>query len=174
VRFDIPSEVGRAVEKRPQIRLSFAKHLGEHPDLIRLAETRVDEALTGRPQVESTHLLLAARGSRDPLVKGQILRLSAQRGERNDQFTTTACFLSMASPTLEQGLAMATAKRPSRVVVQPHLLLPGKLSLSLADKVAAIAERVPQVEWVSCEPLGPAPCLAQFALDLAWDAYQTT
>jgi sirohydrochlorin cobaltochelatase len=171
VRFDIPCEVGRSLTDLSSMSVCFTEHLGGHPQLIDIADLRVAEALSGRPAVESTALVLVARGSRDPLVRGEILRFAEMR-RIEDQMKISPCFLAMASPSFEETLDQVISENPARVVVQPHLLLPGRLLLRIHRLVSAMAERFPQIEWITAGSLGPDPRLAKCALELALDGFE--
>jgi sirohydrochlorin ferrochelatase len=171
VRYDIPREVRRSVAKLSNMIVCFTGHLGAHPRMIDIADQRVSEALAGLHQtVGSTEFVLAARGSRDPLVRGEILRLAEIRQGSGQVGEVTPCFLAMNHPTLDEGVQTAISKSPTRIVIQPHLLFPGRLLRQIYARVAEMARRNPQIEWVEVGPLGPDVRLVDCALDLAHDA----
>lgn len=167
VRYDIPCEVGRALAKLSNMAVCFTEHLGAHPTLVDVADSRLAEALAGRSLADGpTEYVLVARGSRDPLVRGEIVRWAASR--RNEEFT--ACFLAMTRPTFEIGLRTALSRSPVRIVVQPHLLYPGRLLQRIRMTLQRMAGEVPNVEWVQVDSLGPDGRLADCVLDLAIEA----
>jgi len=171
VQSDIPREVGRSLTKLSNMLVCFTEHLGAHPRLMDIADSRLTEALAGRPTaLEQTEFVLVARGSHDPLVRGEIVRLAGMRGEREGAGHFTACFLAMAEPTFEEGLQRAASRNPNRIVVQPHLLYPGRLLAQIHGRVAEMTQQYPQIEWVSTEALGPDPRLVECTLDLALNA----
>ncbi len=171
VRHDIPCEVGRFLAKTTRMDVSFTEHLGAHPRMLELAECRLHEALERRgPSGSPTEYLLVARGSRDPLVRGEILRVAQCRKIHGERGNFEVCFLAINQPTLEQGLEIVLAKSPSRVVVQPHLLYPGRLLHRIQTRVSESSRRNPHIEWILTDTLGPDPCLAEWVLDLASEA----
>lgn len=167
VRHDIPDQVRRALKRLPGVSVTFADHLGSHPGLAALAEDRLRQALCGRGQVRRGALVLAARGSRDRLVKHEILRLAQVRRDFDGGGKVSACFLAMAEPSFDETLQHVASTSPDRIIVQPHLLLPGRLSERVESTVHDMAAEHPQIEWVAVAPLGPDPRLARFALELA-------
>lgn len=171
VRYDIPCEVGRALAKLSNMFVCFTNHLGDHPTLIDLADSRLNEALAGRSAARGpTQYLLVARGSRDPLVRGEIVRWAARRRIGYDEEGFNPCFLAMTRPTFETGLRTALSRSPARIVVQPHLLYPGRLLQRIRTTVQQMAVDTPHVEWVEVGPLGPDGRLADCVLDLAVEA----
>ncbi len=171
VRYDIPGEVGRFLAKTTCMDVSFTEHLGAHPRMLELAECRLHEALEGRePSAGPTEYVLVARGSRDPLVRGEILRVAECRKIHGERGNFEVCFLAINQPTLEQGLEIVLAKSPSRIVVQPHLLYPGTLLHKIQTRVAELNRRNPHIEWILTGALGPDPCLVDWVLDLASEA----
>ncbi len=171
VRYDIPSEVGQSLAKLSKMLVCFTKHLGDHPTLVEMADSRLDEAMADHPtNVRSTEHLLVARGSRDPLVRGEVFCWAASRRYRETGADFKPCFLAMTQPTFEEGLQSAVSKAPDRIVVQPHLLYPGRLLRQGYERVAEMADQTPHIEWVSTRALAPDPRLVECALDLASQA----
>ncbi len=169
VSYDIPGEVGRCLAKLSNMAVCFTKHLGQHPRLVDIAESRLDEALDGLSTMPgSTEYVLVARGSRDPLVRGEVLRWVEGRKAGDGEFS--ACFVAMTQPTLEDGLQRAISRSPTRIVVQPHLLFPGRLLQQIHARVAELGSRFPHVEWVSAGALGPDARLVDCVLDFADEA----
>ncbi len=173
VRYDIPREVSRAVAKLSSMTVCFTNHLGTHPALTNIADSRLEEALAERPPAEgSTQYVLVARGSRDPLVRGEVIRWASSRRIGYDADGFTPCFLAMTRPTFETGLRTALSKSPSRIVVQPHLLYPGRLLQRIHTTLQQLAASTPRVEWVPVDSLGPDVRLVDCILQLAIDALE--
>lgn len=169
VRYDIPCEVGRSLAKLSNMFVSFADHLGAHPAISDIADSRLQEAMNGRAGNTTTEYLLVARGSRDPLVRGGILRWAENR-RMTLGGPFKPCFLAMNQPIFEDGLKDALAKNPERIVVQPYLLYAGRLLQRIQTTVSNMALKNPRIDWVVAGPLGPDDRLLDFALELAVDA----
>ena len=168
VRYDIPCEVGKSLAKMSNMFVSFARHVGSHPSLIDIAHSRLVEALAGRPlSLGGTEHILVARGSRDPLVRGEVLCLVRDRKTAGNGEGFRVCFLAMGNPTFEEGLSAALSNNPVRIIVQPHLLYPGRLLERVNSTVADLATANPHIEWVTTGALGPDARLVDCVVDLA-------
>lgn len=168
VRHDIPSLVGRSLARLSNMFVCFTEHLGSHPQMVAIADSRLAEALDGLPaRPGRTKYVLVARGSRDPLVRGEFFRWVASRRFEDDGAGFLPCFLSMAQPTLEDGLQTAMEGEPGRIVVQPHLLFPGRLVERIHTRAEELRRKFPHVGWVTAGALGPDPRLADCVVDLA-------
>lgn len=171
VRYDIPCEVGRCLARMSDMRVAFSDHMGSHPEIMNLSRIRLDEVVGCFPgNAGRTEHLFVARGSRDPLVRGEILRLAALKrtGEKSGRFT--ACFLGMSRPSMETELQIALSHNPERIVVQPHLLFPGRLYRHICERIADLNCIAPHAEWATAHPLGPDDRLIDCVLDLAANA----
>ena len=173
VRYDIPCEVGRCLAEMSDIRVVFSDHLGSHPEIMNLSRIRIDEALGGQCERSGrTEYLLVARGSSDPLVRGEILRVAAAKRTGDDHRGFEPCFLGMTQPSMETAIQIALSRNPDRIIVQPHLLFPGRLYRHVCRRVEDLAGIPPRLEWVTAGPLGPDGRLVDCILDLAWYALE--
>ena len=169
VRYDIPCEVGRALARMSNMLVSFAEHLGTHPAMGEIADSRLRQAMTGQPESRLTEYLLVARGSRDPLVRGGILHWAKNRQLALERQLET-CFLAMTQPTFDDALKKVLSRNPQRIVVQPYLLYPGRLLHRIHSTVADMAAQNPHIDWVVAGALGPDDRIIDFAIELALDA----
>ena len=171
VRYDIPCEVGKSLAKMSNMSVCFTDHLGPHPVLSDIADSRLHEALSNYgPASGPIEHILVARGSRDPLVRGGILSLGESRQASSGGSRCTPCFLAMAEPTFEDVLRMVVSREPARVVVQPHLLYPGRLLNRIKSTVEQMSVQHPHIEWVVVNALGPDARLIDAVIDLAVEA----
>jgi sirohydrochlorin ferrochelatase len=167
VRHDIPNQVRQAMKSLPRMSVVFANHLGSHAGLVDLAEERLKQAVGGRVPARCCALVLVARGSRDLAVRDEIVRLARLRRERNGTDEVYASFLAMCEPSFGEVVDHAAVANWERVVVQPHLLLPGQLTGRLEAGIRDMSAKFPQIEWITTSSLGPDARLADFGLDLA-------
>lgn len=170
VQHDIPNQVHQALKRLPRMSVAFANHLGSHAGLVELAEERLDRAVGGRARARGCALVLVARGSRDPAARDEIVRLARLRRELNGMGEVFASFLAMSEPSFGAVLDRAALANWDRVVVQPHLLLPGQLTRRVEARIRDMSARYSQTEWIIASPLGPDARLAVMALDLATEA----
>ena len=83
------------------------------------------------------------------------------RGEQTPVGHVEIGYIAMSGPSVDEVLARAAAGSFRRVVVQPHLLFDGQLLIELRQKIAQIADRNREQQWIVAEHLGPHPLLAQ-------------
>ncbi len=171
VRCDIPSEVGRILVGIPQFYVSFTEHLGASGGLQEIAENRLREALSTHAASRGpTEFVLVARGSRDPSVRQEILQVADSRRMAAGDRTFSACFLAITQPSMEETLEICLRRNPSRIVIQPYLLYPGRLFRQIEKRIGQLRRRFPHIEWILAGPLGPDPSLVDCVAGLVRDA----
>jgi sirohydrochlorin cobaltochelatase len=143
VRRDIPAAVARAAAHHPRLRVQQVSHLGCHPRLVELSALRFQEALADRADVALDETLL--------LLVGRV----------------EVCFLAKERPSLSEGLSRVADLPVRRVVVQPHLLFPGRLRTTIQSAVEGWRASRPRIEWVVPGPLGPDWRVAAAVAELA-------
>jgi sirohydrochlorin cobaltochelatase len=168
VRRDIPRAVATAASRYPQVETRQTAHLGCSPSLVELSAERFRAALSGRPQgtTEDTALVLVGRGNRDVEALAEMRRFAEIRRELTPVARVETCYLAMGKPSLSEMLALAPAMAPKRIVVQPHLLFPGRLSDTIREAVEVARRGCPGKEWLLAQPLGPDRLLADAVLSL--------
>lgn len=158
VRRDIPAALGAAASQHRGVEVIQAPHLGCCEAIVELSRRRLDEALEGLAPLprQATAVLLVGRGSREVSAVEEMRRFAELRGV--GQWGDGAwCFLAMARPSLAEGLQRMAAGAAVRIVVQPHLLFPGKLCVEVAAAVAEQRAADGAKQWVVARPLGPDP-----------------
>jgi len=169
VRRDVPLAVHEAAAGHPRLVAECTPHLGSRPEVLESAATRLRQAVARRKPVapHDTAVLLAARGSRDPAVHGEMLQFARQLRPRVSAGAIEPCYVSIGCPALSDAAPRLAAGGVRRVVVQPHLLLPGRM----VDRVGRLIERFrggwPQVDWVLSQPLGLEPVITRAVVELA-------
>lgn len=166
VRRDIPAALGAAASAFPEVEVVQAPHLGCCAPIVELSRRRYEEAVAGQASMpaEATAVLLVGRGSRDLSALEEMQRFAELRGVA--QWPRGGwCFLAMAQPSLAEGLQRMAAGPARRVVVQPHLLFPGKLWEEVSAAVARQQEADGAKQWVVTRPLGPDPLVVAAILE---------
>lgn len=167
VRRDIPKAlVESAAESGVEVEL--LSHLGCHPRIVELSARRYGEAVSGRSNgaTDSTILVIAGRGSRDARATAEMRRLAELRRADARVQSVEIGFLAMERPPLKEVLARVGQRGAKRVVVQPHLLLPGLLMDQVRQKVEWAGRQWPTVEWLVTEPLGPDRLVSQAIVEV--------
>ncbi len=149
---DLPSEVQLAQRALPTLSLRLCAHLGSHPGLKDLVQTRLEATA-------AKDWLLLAHGSRRAESNGAIQALAKSLGG------TTAYWA--VAPSLETQVIQLMQQGVQRLAILPYFLFTGPTTDAVTHRTEELAERFPQLSVHLLPPLGPSPELAQLIVDLA-------
>jgi sirohydrochlorin cobaltochelatase len=160
---DIPAGVVSARRGFPDVRFSYGRHLGVHPDLLAV----VDERLAATVPVEQrpkTAVLLVGRGSSDPDANADLHKVARLLWEGRDWPIVEACFVGITGPRVPEGLERCRRLGHRRVVVVPYFLFTGVLQRRIHTQAAAFADAHPEVAIQVARYLGPDDRIAGLVL----------
>lgn len=161
---DIPAALAREKLRHPGLSFRYGRPLGPHPDLLAVAEQRLAEAVS-RPLWPGTAVVLVGRGATDPDANAEVAKTARLLQEGRGLGTVETAFVSLAEPTVAQGLERARRLGYGRVAVLPWFLFDGVLPDRVVDQVADWAARHPDVEVRCAGLLGPGDALAGVVLE---------
>ncbi|MBN2581277.1 MAG: hypothetical protein JXB10_20015 [Pirellulales bacterium] len=166
---DIPPALSAAARSRPRVQIELKPHVGSHRNVAALSALRYHEALEGLPEVPAaeTLLLLAAHGSPEPEAFSTWSNFAEDRAKSVPGLCVEPCFAVLGRPQLADVLPPLLKKSFRRIVVQPHLLLHGRLYDNVCHAVEPYRNEYPDKEWIVTQPLGIHPLLAEAVVDLA-------
>ena len=156
---DIPASLARERQRHPGLRWRYGRPLGPHPVLLDLLAERIDAALAGAAR-ESTHILLAGRGSTDPDANAEVAKVTRLLWEGRGYAGAEFCFISLAEPSVPAALAKLRRLGASRVVVAPYFLFPGVLPDRVAAQSRQFAGQHPDIEVGAAGIIGDCDELA--------------
>ncbi|MGW0116990.1 sirohydrochlorin chelatase [Streptomyces sp. NPDC003327] len=151
VTHDLPAAVAAAPAT---LRARIADPLGAHPLLAEALADRLTEAGWTPGDTDSTGVVLASAGSRDPRVADDIHRIAGLLGERLGGVPVVPAYASAAAPTVPEALRALAARGRHRIAVASCFTAPGLF----ATRSAAHAP------WIASDPLGAHPALARLLL----------
>lgn len=158
---DVPTTIGWARQRWPEVRIDYGTPLGIHPAIITALADRARLALEAlgptAPPAESAILLLG-RGSRDPDANANVAALARLLWEGRDYGWVEPAFYSLTAPGIEAGVRRCLALGARRVVVLPHFLFDGVILARAADQIAALRADL-GAEIGMAAPLGSHPAL---------------
>ncbi len=164
VKRDIPTAVQAAVRGRVQIQQ--AAQLGCHPSLVQLSAIRFREAADRLKYPPScTVSVLVGRGSRDPSATADMARFVGLRQEFVEARRTLHGFIAMASPSIEEVLQHTGNNTSSPIIVQPHLLFHGELSMQTDELVKGFQRINSSRLWQIAGYLGVHTLLVEAIVD---------
>jgi sirohydrochlorin cobaltochelatase len=165
-RRDVPEAVVDAAGQHGIVVVQAAA-LGCHSDMVALSQQRRREALAEKSAMpaEETIVVMLGRGSSaaDGVAQFREWTVASLAGDHAVHPDFEIGFAAAARPTLDEALEAAAARRPRRVVVQPHLLFRGHVEQQVTAAVSRWQARCPEIDWVPVARLG-ADCHVAAAL----------
>jgi sirohydrochlorin cobaltochelatase len=175
-RRDVPEAVVEAAG-RYHLAVTQAAALGSHSALLELARQRRREALAGLAPTApaDTVAVVLGRGSSAADGVAQFREwVVASLGDASGFHPDFEIgFAAAARPTLDEALGAAAARRPQRVVIQPHLLFRGHVENQVTEAVSRWRGICPQIEWVQVSRLGADDRVAQALVSRISEAANT-
>ena len=161
---DIPAALRREELRHPGLSFRYARPLGPHPALLAEAEARL-LAVVPREQWADTAVVLVGRGATDPDANSEIAKTARLLLEGRGLGTVETCFISLARPSVPEGLDRARRLGYERVVVLPWFLFAGVLPNRITAQATAWADEHPDVEVHLAGLLGATDALASVVLE---------
>ena len=162
---DMPAALNRERGRHPGLTYSYGRPLGPHPTLLRLLEERLDAVLDPAERAD-TAVLLVGRGSTDPDANAEVCKAARLLWEGRGLAMVETAFVSLAWPSVPEGLERCRRLGAARIVVLPYFLFPGVLP----DRVAEEAAAFEGAEVRCAEVIGDCDGLA----DLVVERYEET
>lgn len=166
VKSDLPAALMRA-RREFGVEIEYSKPLGLHPKLLSAMRDRWHAAVTGLPPMakEETGVLVVGRGTSDPDANGEVAKLARLMYETGESGFAQSGYVSVARPTVEEGLTQCAAQGLKQIVVLPFFLCTGVLLKRIQQQVAAWAAARPDVRVVVAGHLGSHPGVIGALLD---------
>ena len=161
---DIPAALAREQLRHPGLVFRYGRPLGPHPDLLAVAEARL-EALVPRELWADTAVVLVGRGATDPDANAEVAKTARLLQEGRGIGTVETAFISLATPSVPQGLDRAQRLGFARVVVLPWFLFAGVLPDRIVAQTDDWARQHPEVEVLQAGLIGPGDALAGVVLE---------
>ena len=156
---DIPAALAREVLRHPGLSFRYGRPLGPHPDLLAVAAGRLAD-LVEPAQWGDTAVVLIGRGATDPDANAEIAKVARLLQEGRGIGTVETAFVSLAQPSVVQGLERARRLGFRRIVVVPWFLFAGVLPDRITAQAQVWAGEHPDVEVLLAGLIGPGVELA--------------
>jgi sirohydrochlorin cobaltochelatase len=163
---DIPAALARERTRHPGLTWAYARPLGPHPALIDLLAARIAAVSRRggsqggywvRPPVANTvnpAVLLVGRGSTDPDANADVAKTARLLWEGRDYPFAETAFISLARPSVPEGLERCRLLGARRIVVARYFLFPGVLPDRVAEQAAGYAAEHPELDIACTDVLG--------------------
>ncbi|HEX4788636.1 MAG TPA: sirohydrochlorin chelatase, partial [Actinospica sp.] len=135
---DIPAALARERERHPGLRTRYARPLGPHPVVLDLLRRRLNEAIAAQATDAADAVLLVGRGTTDPDANADLYRAGRLLWETTRDLgvrQVEAAFVSLARPSVPEGLDRLRALGARRVIVLPFFLFRGVLPTRIHTQV---------------------------------------
>ncbi len=160
---DIPAALERERLRHPGLRLRYGRPLGPHPLLLADLTDRLAAAV---PETDwpDTAVVLVGRGATDPDANAEVAKTARLLLEGRGIGTVETAFISLAQPSVPEGLDRAQALGYSKIVVVPYFLFAGVLPDRIVTQ-AQVWGQATGVEVTVAGLIGPSERLAQLVAD---------
>ena len=148
---DIPAALDRERARHPGLRWTYARPLGPHPALLGLLAARIAAASRGGPPPA---VLVVGRGSTDPDANADVVKTARLLWEGRDYPLAETAFVSLARPSVAEGLERCRLLGARRIVVARYFLFPGVLPDRVAEQAAGYAAAHPELDIACADVLG--------------------
>jgi sirohydrochlorin cobaltochelatase len=149
---DVPAALARETARHPGLRVRYGRPLGPHPVLLDLMAARIDAVTAGLS--EPPAVLLAGRGTSDPDGNADVVKVARLLWEgRGYEFAETA-FISLARPSVPEGLERCRRLGARSIVVARYFLFPGVLPDRVTEQAAEFAAAHPGLDVRVTDVLG--------------------
>ena len=158
---DIPAALARERARHPGLTWTYARPLGPHPALINLLAARIG-ALGGTP---APAVLVVGRGSTDPDANADVVKTARLLWEGREYPLAETAFVSLARPSVPEGLERCRLLGARQIVVARYFLFPGVLPDRVAEQAAHYAAVHPGLDIRCTDVLGDCDEIASLVYE---------
>jgi sirohydrochlorin cobaltochelatase len=163
---DIPAALERERLRHPGLTFRYGRPLGPHPLLLADLADRL-AAVVPPEQWGETAVVLVGRGATDPDANAEVAKTARLLLEGRGIGTVETAFISLAEPSVPQGLDRADRLGHKRIVVLPYFLFAGVLPDRIRAQASAWAAEHPGTEVLAAGLIGPSDNLAALVAERA-------
>lgn len=163
---DVPAALERERQRHSGLAFGYGRPLGPHPLLLADLTDRLDAVLPpGRR--EETAVVLVGRGATDPDANAEVAKVARLLWEGRSIGTVETAFVSLARPSVAEGLERAERLGYGSIVVLPYFLFEGVLPDRIRQQTAEWAASRPAQQVVTASVIGPSERLAELVVERA-------
>jgi sirohydrochlorin cobaltochelatase len=163
---DIPAALERERLRHPGLVFRYGRPLGPHPLLLEDLAARL-EAVAPRERWPETAVVLVGRGATDPDANAEVAKSARLLLEGRGIGTVETTFVSLAEPSVPQGIERAHRLGYTKIVVLPYFLFEGVLPDRIRQQAQSWATQNPGSEVTTAGLIGPSPNLAALVAERA-------
>jgi sirohydrochlorin cobaltochelatase len=161
---DIPAALEREVRRNPGTSYVFGRPLGPHPRLLAMLAQRIGGVVAEEDWAD-TAVLLVGRGSTDPDANAEVCKMARLLQETRPFAFVESAFISLARPSVPEGLERVRRLGARRVVVAPYFLFDGVLPQRVVTQSVDFGRSNPDIDVRVAGCLGDCDDLADIVLE---------
>jgi len=161
---DIPAAMLRETLRHPGLTYTYGRPLGVHPTVLRLLEERLDAQVPPAERADVA-VLLVGRGTTDPDANAEVAKVCRLLWEGRGLAMVEPAFVSLARPSVPEGLERCRRLGATRIVVLPYFLFDGVLPQRVVSQAQAWAGEHPELEVRVADLIGDCDGLADVVLE---------
>ena len=160
---DVPAALARETARHPGLVMKYGRPLGPHPVLLSLLADRVAAAAQGAAGPYA--VLVVGRGTTDPDANADVCKDARLLWEGRDYEFTETAFVSLARPSVAEGLERCRRLGARTIVVARYFLFAGVLPDRVATQAAAFADAHPRLDIRCSDVLGDCDEIAGLVIE---------
>ena len=160
---DVPAALARETARHPGLVMKYGRPLGPHPVLLSLLADRVAAAAQGAAGPYA--VLVVGRGTTDPDANADVCKDARLLWEGRDYEFTEAAFVSLARPSVAEGLERCRRLGARTIVVARYFLFAGVLPDRVGSQAAAFADAHPGLDIRCSDVLGDCDEIAGLVIE---------
>jgi len=161
---DVPAALKRESLRNPGLAFDYGRPLNSHPRILSLLTERLDAVLPPNHRA-NTAVLLVGRGTTDPDANSDVAKAARLFWEGRGLKTVEPAFVSLAEPSVVQGLERCRALGARRIVVLPYFLFPGVLPQRVSEQAQGWGIQNDEIDLRIADVLGDSRSLAELVLE---------
>lgn len=178
---DIPSELNTLQAEIEGLDITYGTHLGVHPNMVRAAAARIEEAETKLVDTfgegynrKDTLLVVVGRGASDSDANSNICKITRMLEEGMGFGWAITCFSGVTSPLVDEALERAHGLGFKKVIVFPYFLFTGRLVKKIYEWADDYQAKYPEVTVVNAPYLNDHPLVLETFMEKMEEAEQGT
>ena len=161
---DVPSALKRETLRHPGLSFDYGRPLSGHPTVLNLLTERLD-AIVPQSERSDTAVLLVGRGTTDPDANADVARVARLFWEGRGLQMVEPAFVSLAEPSVLQGLERCRALGAHRIAVLPYFLFSGVLPDRVIEQALSWGQENQETELRFAKLIGDCLPLAELILE---------
>jgi sirohydrochlorin ferrochelatase len=163
IKQDIPRALSMFATNYPHIQVNVKDPFGVQGKILDAVADLVRD--TAANLVRQDRILIVGRGSSDPGIQADFLKIAKGINERLGIELLSVCYLAASEPRLSEGLETISKRAAGRVIVVPYLLFSGLLIAEVSREVRKRQKQGQQI--LHTGPLSGHRAIEEIVIDRA-------